>query len=76
MNQTRWRTLRTRSRTFTSVTSVRPTCTITSLVLLPALLTWLRPGSDEKDRDVGEEVVVSADDAQRVIGDEVARLAA
>ena len=52
------------------------TCTITSLVLLPALLTWLRPGSDEKDRDVGEEVVVSADDAQRVIGDEVARLAA
>jgi hypothetical protein len=52
------------------------TCTVTSLVLLPALLTWLRPAADGDDCAADEQLAVSDDVAEQLISDREARLAA
>jgi hopanoid biosynthesis associated RND transporter like protein HpnN len=52
------------------------TCTVTSLVLLPALLTWLRPAADGNDCAADEQLAVSDDVAEQLISDREARLAA
>jgi predicted RND superfamily exporter protein len=48
------------------------TCTITSLVFLPAVLTWLRPGAEDAD----EDAVEPGADEEPLVEDDPDRLAA
>jgi uncharacterized protein len=52
------------------------TCTVTSLVLLPALLTWLRPAAVAVEPAADEEIAVGDNATERLPSDREARLAA